>query len=98
MLALARPSPLSPLPPPTVHFKIRVLIFALVLWRLLAGLCFHSSDIRAGFQRGQSLSWFWFQTGLDGVGGGCLFSPRPLCCAWCFLIGFAGGRRARVAP
>lgn len=87
------------LPPPAVHFKVRVLTFALPLRDLLsdAGLGFNRSDVGA-FERGQSWSWFRFYRGLDGVGGGGWFSPHPLSCGWCFLISFAGSRRAGVAP
>lgn len=49
------------LPPPAVHFKVRVLAAALPLRDLLAdaGLSFNRSDIGA-LQRGQSRSWFRF--------------------------------------
>lgn len=56
MLDCEKPSvPLRLLPPPTVHFKIRVFTFALALCRLLAdtGLGFNSFDVRAGFVLGQ---------------------------------------------
>lgn len=104
------PSTLRPWPPPAVHFKISVLTVALGLWDLLpgAGLRLPSLDVGTGFLRGQGESWsrFSFQSGLlvGGVGGGGggkgggLLSPRPLCCGWCFLIGFADGGRACVAP
>lgn len=51
------------LPPLTVHFKIRVLTFTLVLWGFLAdaGLSFDGLDIGAEFLRGQGLSWSWFR-------------------------------------
>lgn len=51
------------LPPPTVHFKIRVPNFALALRDLLAdvGLGLNSFDVGAGFVRGQGLSWRWFR-------------------------------------
>lgn len=66
LLALARSSetvPLRLLPPPTVHFKIRVPTFALVLWHLLAdaGLGLYSFDVGTGFLRGQGLSWTQFR-------------------------------------
>ncbi len=62
LLALAKSSetaPLRPLPPPIVHFKIRVLTFAVALWDLLAdtGLDLNGFDVGAGFVRGQGLSW-----------------------------------------
>lgn len=41
------------LPPPTVHFKVRVLAFALALWDLLGGLGLDGFDVGAGFLRGQ---------------------------------------------
>lgn len=68
LLALVESSetvPLRPLPPPTVHFKIRVPALALVLWDLLAdaGLRLHRSDVGAGFLRGQR--WCWSRLGFE---------------------------------
>lgn len=63
LLALAKSSqaaPLRLLPPPTVHFKISVLTFALALWDLLAGLRLGGFDVGAGFLRGQGVSWSRF--------------------------------------
>lgn len=67
LLALVKSSESVPtlrlLPPPTVHFKIRVPVFALALWDLLAnaGLGLHGSDVGAGLERGKDLSWSWFR-------------------------------------
>lgn len=51
------------LPPLTAHFKIRLLTFALALWDSLADarLSFNSSDVGAGFLRGESWSWSWLR-------------------------------------
>lgn len=62
LLALVKSSeavPLCLLPPPTVHFKIRVPALALVLWDLLAdaGLRLRRPDVGAGFLRGERWCW-----------------------------------------
>lgn len=63
LLVLPLTAHLRLLPPPTVHFKIRLLTFALVLRDLLgdAGLGLDSFDVGAGFQWGQGLSWRCFR-------------------------------------
>lgn len=55
--------PLRLLPPPTVHFKIRLLTFAFALWELLgdARLGLDGFDVGAGFLRGQDWSWSSFR-------------------------------------